>query len=473
MSEAVQARTLPSTGTPPWVRATTSRSARDAPTRPVSTWRVVGAMALGTLVVLLLVGVVGSLAASRLAGREAVRDAARDTNTLADVVVTPTLTDRLRAGDPASVRAMDRAIRAHVLGPSYVRVKIWTPEGRIVYSDDARLIGSRFDLGEEERAVLRHPITRAEISDLQRPENALERGQGKLLEVYRPVWSPDGSPLLFETYSPYDDVTARAGRMWRGFAGVTLSSLLALILLLAPVVWGLLRRVRQAQQQREMLLQRAVEVSTEERRRIAATLHDGPVQELAAASFVAAGAAEKARTAGQPELADDLKQVSRVVRGGIASMRSLLVDIYPASLSSSGLAVALQDLTTALRGRGIDVDVDLGEAAVAMLDPRQERLVYRVAHEVLLNTMRHAGAHAAWMTLRVQGADLVVLELADDGVGFDAAAVLASPPEGHFGLRLLGDSTSDAGADLLVASAPGAGTRWRLTVPAIEATPAG
>ncbi len=480
MSETVRARTgdpgevsAVSSGLPSWVRVTTTPAGRAAASRPVRTGRVVGALVLGTLVVLVLVGVVGSLAASRLAGREAVHDAARDTSLLAEVVVTPRLTDKLRTGDPASVRAMDRAIRAHVLGSSYVRVKIWTPDGRIVYSDQPTLIGRRFALGEEERGVLRQPTTRAEISDLQAPENALARGQGKLLEVYRPVWSPDGSPLLFETYSRYDDVTARAGQLWRGFAGVTLSSLLALILLLGPVVWGLLGRVRQAQQQRETLLQRAVEVSTEERRRIAATLHDGPVQELAAASFVAAGAAEKARTAGQPGLGEELKQVSRVVRGGIASMRSLLVDIYPASLSTSGLAVALSDLTTALRGRGTDVHVDISESAVAMLDPRQERLVYRVAHEVMLNTMRHAAARSATVSLLAEDDGLVVLELTDDGVGFDVEQVLASPPEGHFGLRLLGDSTSEAGADLLVASAPGAGTRWRLSVPAIEGAPAG
>lgn len=461
-------RTPPS----PWVRVSTPQQPGDATSRPLSTVRVLMTIGVGTVVVLVLVGLVGSLAASRLAERESVHDAARDTSRLAEEVVTPHLTNRLRHGDPAAVAAIDRAVRAHVLGGSYVRVKLWAPDGRILYSDAPQLIGRRYPLGEEERGVLNRPTTRAEISDLQRPENALERGQDKLLEVYRPVWSPDGSPLLFETYARYDEVTARAGQLWRGFAGVTLSSLLALILLLVPVVWRLLDRLRQAQRQREQLLQRAVEVSTEERRRIAATLHDGPVQELVAASFVAVSVTEKARAAGQPELADELKQVSLVVRGGIASMRSLLVDIYPANLSSSGLAVALEDLTTGLRGRGLDVRVAVEESAVARLDPRQERLVYRVAHEVMLNTMRHASATQTSVSLRAER-DQVVLEVDDDGLGFDAEQVLKAPAEGHFGLRLLGDSTADAGADLQVSSASGAGTCWRLRVPAFEGTPAG
>ena len=55
--------------------------------------------------------------------------------------------------------------------------------------------------------MLASPTTHAEVSDLTRPENRYERGRGKLLEVYRPVWTPSGQPLLFETYSPYDSVS--------------------------------------------------------------------------------------------------------------------------------------------------------------------------------------------------------------------------------------------------------------------------
>jgi signal transduction histidine kinase len=57
----------------------------------------------------------------------------------------------------------------------------------------------------------------------------------------------------------------------------------------------------------------------------------------------------------------------------------------------------------------------------------------------------------------------VVLDVLDDGPGFDAA-VLDQPVEGHFGLRVLADLASDAGATLQVASAPGAGTHWRLAI---------
>jgi nitrate/nitrite-specific signal transduction histidine kinase len=58
-----------------------------------------------------------------------------------------------------------------------------------------------------------------------------------------------------------------------------------------------------------------------------------------------------------------------------------------------------------------------------------------------------------------------VLEISDDGTGFDPAPVLLNPQDGHFGLRILTDVAANAGARLLLATAPGAGCSWRLEVP--------
>jgi len=304
----------------------------------------------------------------------------------------------------------------------------------------------------------------AEVSDLQRPENRYERGFGKLLEVYRPVWTPSGQPLLFETYSPYKLVTQRTGELWRGFAGITISSLLILVALLVPVLWRLLNRVSRAQTQREVLLQRAVDASAEERQRIAGTLHDGPVQELAATSFTVAGAAENAAGSGQPELAEKLTTAAGAVRASIRGLRSLLVDIYPPSLTTAGLAPALTDLTEVLAARSIATHLSLDEDAAARLTPDQQQLVFRIARECLRNAARHASARNVDVRLFRQG-PATVLEISDDGTGFDPAPVLGNPEDGHFGLRILTDVAADAGADLLLATAPGAGCRWRLEVP--------
>ena len=102
--------------------------------------------------------------------------------------------------------------------------------------------------------------------------------------------------------------------LWRGFAGVTLSSILLLVVLLLPIVWRLLDRSRQGQQRREALLQRSVDASDDERRRIAGTLHDGVVQDLVATAYGLAGAAERTRTA-DPAAAAELDRASETVAG--------------------------------------------------------------------------------------------------------------------------------------------------------------
>jgi len=449
---------------PAWRTLADASRHTPAESAPVSRRQVLTSIILGAVAVLILVAVSGSLAASRLAEKESVNDAAKNAGLLADTVIQPALRDSLVSGDKQAFAIMDKAVRKHVLSPdTSVRVKIWTPQGKIVYSDEHRLVGKKYSLGEEERDVFTHPVTRAEVSDLSRRENKFERGKGPLLEVYRPVWMPNHQPLLFETYAPYNGVKERSTQLWRGFAGITVSSLLAVIVLMVPIVWRLLGKVRQSQVQREALLERAVEASTDERRRIAGTLHDGVVQELAGASFVVSSAAARASAIGQEDLAAHLRDAAATVRRGITGMRTLLVDIYPPSLETSGLVVALEDLTSSLEARDIDVVLHLDPDSVEGLDPENERLIYRVAHESLLNAMRHALASRVSVSLRAED-DATVLEVADNGIGFDAGEAFDKPHEGHFGLRVLVDVAREGGADLLLATAPGHGTRWLLRV---------
>ena len=125
-----------------------------------------------------------------------------------------------------------------------------------------------------------------------------------------------------------------------GFAALTI-----------PLVWRLDRRVRRAREERERLLRRAVEASDAERRRIAADLHDGVVQELAGASFALAAAAKRMPEA--PAVSASLDRVAAGVRQSMRSLRSLLVEIYPPNLHTEGLTPALGDLLAPLPGSGL------------------------------------------------------------------------------------------------------------------------
>ena len=444
----------------PWVRL--SRRMPSAPADPpVRPRRVLLQLLAGLLTVLGVVVVLGSLAAQRLAEREAVNDAAGTADVLATSVVSPALTNALAGGDPAAVAAFDEIVRERILGGTIIRVKLWSPAGVVLYADEPQLIGRTFALDADQRAALADPQTRAEVSDLDERENEFETG-GRLLEVYRPVWAPDGRQLLFETYSPYESVRQRSSQLWRGFAGVMVSSLLLLVVLMVPILRRLLRRLSEAQGQRERMLERTVDASDAERRRIAGTLHDGPVQDLVASAFAAAGTAERARTAGDVDSADRLDQLAGSLRSNIRVLRSLLVDIYPPTLAGSGLPAALADLAEAARQRGVTVGLHTETDIEPGLTDGEERLAHRVAQECLRNAARHASPCTATLTLARDG-DSVVLDVVDDGPGFDPA-VLARPTEGHFGMRVLGDLATDAGATLEVATAPGSGTHWRLTL---------
>lgn len=447
---------------PPWEVLVTARTARTAPRR-LSTRAVLVRLAAGLAAVLVAVAALAGFGAQWLAEREAVNDAAQVTNVLADAVVRPVLTDALAAGDPAAATAFDETVRAQILGDDVIRVKIWSTDGRVLYADEPQLIGRTFALDDAQRAALETPSTRAAVSDLTEDENVFENGS-RLLEVYRPMWTPAGEQVLFEVYYPYEPVAARSAELWRGFTGVTLSSLLLLVVLTAPIVWTLLRQLRGAEARRAELLQRAVDASDAERRRIAGTLHDGPVQELVATSYGAESAAVESDRRGEDRAAERLRDVAGAVRGNVRVLRSLLVDIYPESLGAAGLASALRDLAATARTRGVEVVLDL-RAQLDDLPEAHERLLYRVAQETLRNAVTHAAPCAVTISI-VREPDATVLTVRDDGPGFDAALLHRPPAEGHLGTRVLRDLAADAGAELAVATAPGYGTRWRLRVPA-------
>jgi signal transduction histidine kinase len=140
-------------------------------------------------------------------------------------------------------------------------------------------------------------------------------------------------------------------------------------------------------------------------------------------------------------------------------MRSLLVDIYPPSLRAAGLTPALRDLAATIRA---PIELHVDESAAHALSPRQQEAVFRMTQECLRNAAAHASATTVTVDLgRRDGR--VVLEIADDGVGFDPAT---TRPEGHFGLALLEDLARGCGAELSVLAAPGEGTSWRLSMPA-------
>lgn len=424
---------------------------------PVS--RLVLRYAATSLVTLMVVAVVTAYVSRRLGTLEAIDDANRVATLTAGAAVEPVLDDGILTRAPASIARVDRAVRDQVLRGSLVRVKIWDREGTILYSDESRLIGQRFELGDEELDVLAGGESRAEISDLSEPENRYEEPATKLLEVYLPMHTPDGTPLLFEGYFRYTGVAEAGRRAWLRFAPITLGSLVLLTLLQVPSAVSLARRLRRTQQQREDLLRSAIEATDAERRRIATDLHDGVVQDLAGVTFSLAAAAKEAERTGTD--GRQVREASDRVRDSVRSLRSLLVEIYPPNLYEEGLAAALSDLTAKLEQRGIETSLVV-QAPVDRLGLDATRLIYRAAQEALRNVVAHA--RASRVDVSVTSADgTAVLEVSDDGQGLDTSRM--PEREGHFGLRALAGLAATMGASLTIDSTPGKGTTLCLEVP--------
>lgn len=416
----------------------------------------------GTLA-LVIIGAIAFFALRSESNEEAIRDARNLTTVLARSVVEPALDESpgVLDGDPAALAAFDREIRQRVLGDEGViaRVKIWRPDGRIVYSDLRGLTGTALEFEHPE--AFEAGATVAEVTDLSAPENRFDRLSGKLLEVYLPIDAPDGGQYLFETYQHFSAINSGGSAVLDKFLPIFLISLVVLALVQAPLAWSLARRLRDGQREREELLQSAIEASDRERRRIASDIHDGPVQQLAGLSFTLAGAADRTGTDAQAERTRLLDAAS-ATRGIMRQLRGLLVDIHPPNLHTTGLESALSDLLAPLGAKGIATSLRFDDMPPMTADV--EALLYRSAQEALRNVAEHSGARTVDVDVsRQNGA--VTLQVRDDGRGFDERDRERSRADGHLGLELLENLVDHAGGEVTIETNPPHGTLLGIRVP--------
>ncbi|HSB37923.1 MAG TPA: hypothetical protein VLD13_02450, partial [Gaiellaceae bacterium] len=139
----------------------------------------------GALLAVVIVSAVGVWLFRRAGEAEAIRDAKDQAQIAAVGSVEPVVTDALVRGDAKAISAVDRVVQERVLTDAsrIARVKIWERSGRVVYSDEPRLIGARYRMTPADLAEFQDNGVSAEVSDLSKPENRFERPFGRLLEV--------------------------------------------------------------------------------------------------------------------------------------------------------------------------------------------------------------------------------------------------------------------------------------------------
>lgn len=457
-----------------WVELAPASAPRDAGW-PVRRRRILVGAGLLALLLVALVTVGGLVAARQLAEEEAAATAASTTSLLSTAVIAPVLSDSLvrgTVGQTQSAReALDEVVRGWILGTDgVVRVKLSTEAGVIVYSDEAELIGRTSPLDRHDRATLRAGGLDAHVVDSDAAGERFDDAPGTLLVAYRGVETPGGTKLLVEVLFDYDRLTERSGQVWLRFAGITIGVIAVLVVLLGSLLgWLLSRLAREEAARREELrveLQLALGDAADDRRRLAESLRDGLVHELTGTAL-ALSAASRELSQTDPVRSRLLATSARHVRDGLGGLRTLLIDLHPATLSVGALAPALDDLAARARNRGLTVRIDVPDRTG--LDADEERLVFRVARECFANTMAHA--HAGHLALTLHGR---LLEIVDDGVGFELGSELGSVLGGtavdgaerrRSGLQILVDAAHTSGASLSIRTAPAQGVRVRLRLP--------
>lgn len=203
------------------------------------------------------------------------------------------------------------------------------------------------------------------------------------------------------------------------------------------------------------LLQQAEEAAAqEERQRLARELHDAVTQTLFSASLIAEVLPELWER-NEPLARQRLADLHALNRGALAEMRTLLLELRPAALVESSLPDLLGQLAAALRSRcQLQVEMSVEGTPPASLPPEVQIALYRIAQEALNNIARHANASRVDIHLAF-GAAGVLLEIADDGCGFDVGA---GRPD-SFGLTIMRERARQIGAELQIDSQPGSGTR--------------
>ncbi len=197
----------------------------------------------------------------------------------------------------------------------------------------------------------------------------------------------------------------------------------------------------------------------EERQRIGMDLHDGAMQSLYGVGLLLEDAAERL----PPQVSQERAPIERAVEllnGTIADMRRYVMGLRPIRGAERPLSESLPTLASQIGEQArLKVSVEVDPEAERDLDPEQREATFYVAADALTNVARHARATTADIRFSRQDGS-AVLEVQDDGVGFDPA--VRGP---GIGIRNMRERAFVAGGRLHVGSSPGRGTRVRLELP--------
>ncbi|HEX9978530.1 MAG TPA: hypothetical protein VGB41_07885 [Acidimicrobiia bacterium] len=357
--------------------------------------------------------------------------------------------------DLVDLEALVQDIDTRLPGREIVRVKIWTPDGTVVYSDAGVLIGNTYPLSEAAIAAFRGEA-QFSIPDLGHPENVAERGLGDLVEFYVPVDDLTGDHILvYEVYERPGHLLHTVNDIRRYVlvsvtVGVGLLGVLLAILFFQNGV-----RTMRRQRETERALGDLIRIQDEERTRIVGALHDEIGQPLYRILF----GIEDCRARVEPGSPVDaeLAGVGALARQVDSRLRSELRLLNAGLGTDLDLATCLRELATVTEGEA-GLRVGLETTGDLSLPPVNRAALLRAAQEGIINVRKHACAREV-MIKATRSGDTIELEIVDDGVGIDG--------QRGVGIVTTTERLESIGGGLRVRRRRSGGTVFRAWVPAV------
>jgi signal transduction histidine kinase len=220
----------------------------------------------------------------------------------------------------------------------------------------------------------------------------------------------------------------------------------------------------------ELEKERMMEIQEEARKKLARDLHDGPTQSVAAIAMRISFA--RTLMERDPDAASqELLKVEELARRTTQEIRHMLFTLRPLVLESQGLIAALESMAEKMRetfGQNVIIEVD--PDVLPSLEMNKQAVIFYIAEEAVNNARKHAQADNIWVRLKPVESDITLLEIVDDGVGFDIGSVDAAYDSlGSLGMVNMRERADLVNGVLNIASADEKGTRVRVVIPLTEA----
>jgi signal transduction histidine kinase len=215
--------------------------------------------------------------------------------------------------------------------------------------------------------------------------------------------------------------------------------------------------------------ERIMEIQEEARKKLARDLHDGPTQSVAALAM-RVNFARRLIEKDPKAAADELYKVEELARRTTKEIRHMLFTLRPLVLESQGLVAALQSMAEKMKdtyNQTVIIEADADTAS--QLEASKQGVIFYIAEEAVNNARKHAQAAHVWVQLKWAGTDLALLEIRDDGVGFDAATVDENyDTRGSLGMVNMRERAELVNGFLNIETRQGYGTRITLLIPLTE-----